>query len=102
MGVILPAARTACQQAGGLRWQAMDLLVEFLRHNSMMNGRLLDTCRQLNPEQLGATATGTYGTVGATLVHIADAQLGYASRLLEVERPQMLLADEFPGFDLLA
>src|SRR5438874_6644353 len=79
----------------------MDLLVEFFRHNSMMNQRLLDACRPLSSEQLGATATGTYGTIGATLVHIANAQEGYAARILGTERPERLEEDPFPGFDAL-
>src|SRR5439155_8903434 len=57
----------------------MDLPVEFFRHNAMMNQRLVEACRQLPPEQLGATATGTYGSIGATLVHIANSQVGYAA-----------------------
>jgi uncharacterized damage-inducible protein DinB len=80
----------------------MDLLVEFFRHNSMMNQRLLEACRQLRPEQLGATAIGTYGSIGATLVHIANSQHGYAARLLDIDRPQPLPEDAFPGFELLA
>jgi uncharacterized damage-inducible protein DinB len=80
----------------------MDLITEFLRHNTMMNDRLLAACRSLTPEQLSATAAGTYGTVGATLVHIANAQEGYAARLLEAERPGRLDEDPFPGFDALA
>ena len=80
----------------------MDLTVEFFRHNTMMNERLLEACRQLDASQLAATATGTYGTIGATLVHIANAQLGYASRLLNVDRPEPLAEDPFPGFQILA
>jgi len=80
----------------------MDVLVEFLRHNTTMNERLFAACRLLTPEQLGSTAVGTYGTVGATLVHIANAQEGYAARLLEASRPERLDEDPFPGFDALA
>lgn len=80
----------------------MDLLVEFFRHNSMMNQRLLEACRHLSPEQLGATATGTYGSISATLVHMANAQDGYAARLLGTERPERLDEDPFPGFEALA
>ncbi len=76
----------------------MDLLVEFFRHNAMMNRRLMEACRPLSSEQLGATATGTYGSIGATLVHIANAQEGYAARLLDTERPERLPEDPFPGF----
>jgi uncharacterized damage-inducible protein DinB len=79
----------------------MELLVEFFRHNTVMNRRLLDACRQLTPTQLGATATGTYGTIGATLVHVANAQEGYAARLLNAERPARLAEDPFPGFAAL-
>jgi uncharacterized damage-inducible protein DinB len=80
----------------------MDMLVEFFRHNAMMNERLIETCSQLSPEQIGATAVGTYGTIGATLVHIANAQEGYAARLLDVERPERLPEDPFPGFEAVA
>lgn len=80
----------------------MDLVVEFFRHNAMMNRRLIVTCRQLSPEQLGATATGTYGSIGATLVHIANAQVGYAARFLGTERPERLPEDPFPGLEALA
>src|SRR5438132_10417636 len=80
----------------------VDLLVEFFRHNAMMNGRLVEACLQLSPEQLGATATGTYGSIGATLVHIANSQEGYAARLLDTERPERLPEAPFPGFEALA
>src|SRR5436309_12418562 len=80
----------------------MDLVVEFLRHNSMMNRRLLDACRLLSTEQLAASTRGTYGGIGATLVHIANSQEGYAARLLGAERPEPLPEDPLPGFDALA
>ena len=80
----------------------MDLLVEFFRHNAMMNQRLIEACRQLSSEQLGATVTGTYGSIDATLVHIANAQVGYAARLLDTDRPERLPEDPFPGFEALA
>lgn len=79
----------------------MDVLTELFRHNTMMNRRLLEACRSLSPEQLDATATGTYGTIGATLVHIANAQVGYAARLLDIERPDSLAEEPFPGFAAL-
>jgi uncharacterized damage-inducible protein DinB len=81
---------------------AMDVVLEFFRHNTMMNHRLLEACQQLRPEQLATTATGTYGSIGATLVHIANAQVGYAARLLELDRPEPLPEDPFPGFGVLA
>ncbi len=80
----------------------MDLVVEFFRHNSMMNGRILDACRELTPEQLGTTVEGTYGNIGDTLVHIADSQVGYATRFLVADKPERLPQDPFPGFETLA
>ena len=68
----------------------------------MMNRRVVEACRKLTPEQLVATATGTYGSIGATLVHIANAQEGYAARFLGTERPERLPEDSFPGFEALA
>jgi uncharacterized damage-inducible protein DinB len=79
----------------------MDLLLEFFKHNTMMNERLLETCRGLSDEQLGATTDGTYGSVGATLVHVANSQESYASRLLDTERPERLPEDPFPGLDVV-
>src|SRR5437764_9512784 len=80
----------------------MDVLEEFFRHNTMMNERLLNACRPLSPAQFDARATGTYGTIGATLAHIANAQTTYAARLLDTERPESLPEDPFPGFDAVA
>lgn len=79
----------------------MDALVEFFRHNTMMNERLVEACRGLSPEQLAATAEGTYGSLGATLVHVADSQLNYTARLLDTDRPEGIPHDPFPGFEVL-
>jgi uncharacterized damage-inducible protein DinB len=79
----------------------MDVLVELFRHNTMMNRRLVEACRKLPPEQLDATAAGTYGSIGATLAHIANAQEAYAARLLDTERPERLEEEPFPGFEAL-
>ena len=81
---------------------AMDLTLDFFRHNSMMNGRLVEACRQLPAGQLGASTPGTYGSIGATLVHIANAQEGYAARFLRTPRPGPLPEDPFPGFEAVA
>lgn len=79
----------------------MNLLSDFFAHNTMMNQRLVAACRQLAPDQLDTTAVGTYGSIGATLVHIANAQVSYAARLLDVERSELLTEHPFPGFDAL-
>lgn len=79
----------------------MDMLVELLKHNTMMNDRLLEVCRSLSGDQLATTVEGTYGTIGATLVHVAGGQNSYAARFFGTERPERLPEDPFPGFDRL-
>lgn len=76
----------------------MDVLVELLKHNTMMNGRLLDACESLTPEHLATSLEGTYGSIGATLVHIVQGQDSYAHRMFREERPPRLEEDPFPGF----
>jgi uncharacterized damage-inducible protein DinB len=80
----------------------MDPLLDFFRHNSMMNRLLIETCEKLSPEQLATITAGTYGSIAATLVHIANAQAGYAARLLDRERPERLPEDPFPGMAAVA
>lgn len=79
----------------------MNLNVELLKHNTMMNDRLLEVCRGLTDEQLESTVEGTYGTIGATLVHVAGGQQSYAARFFGGERPERLTEIPFPGFDAL-
>lgn len=79
----------------------MNLLVEFLKQNTMMNDRLVDACAGLTAEQLDATVDGTYGTIGATLVHIANGQVTYTSRFFGEERPPRLADAPFPGMEAL-
>jgi hypothetical protein len=38
-------------------------LAEPLRHNLWATLRLLETCRELTPEQLAATVPGTFGNI---------------------------------------
>ena len=60
--------------------RSMDLLAEFMKHNTMMNRRLVDVCASLPDDTLRATLWGTYGSIGATLVHIANGQDSYVAR----------------------
>ncbi len=80
----------------------MALLDDFFRHNTMMNTRVLEACSELAPEQLDATVEGTYGSIGATLVHIANGQEGYTARFFGGERRKPLPEVPFPGFDVVA
>jgi uncharacterized damage-inducible protein DinB len=52
-------------------------LVEFIRYNTWANLRLLEACETLSPEQLAASAPGTYGTIARTLEHLVDSEAFY-------------------------
>ena len=79
----------------------MSTLVEFLKHNTMMNSRLLDACEALPSESLATSLDGTYGSIAATLVHVVQGQDSYAYRFFDRERPERLAENPFPGFALL-
>lgn len=51
------------------------------RHNLWANTNLFEQCAQLSEEQLNATVIGTYGSIFATLEHIANAERSYWHRL---------------------
>ena len=55
--------------------------VEFIRYNTWANLRLLEACEALSPEQLAASAPGTYGTIARTLEHLVDAEAFYYTLL---------------------
>jgi uncharacterized damage-inducible protein DinB len=58
-----------------------DDLLDPLRHNAWATRQLLEYCRRLDPEQLRATAEGTYGSILATLQHIVGSEGRYRTRL---------------------
>ena len=79
-------------------WWAQ-LLRRFFGHHLWATQRLLETCRDLSPEQLAFSAPGTYGSLAATLDHLLSADRSYLSRLrggqrlpaLEAGGPEPLL-----------
>ena len=77
-------------------------LPDFFKYNLWANLRLLDACEHLSDAQLDATATGTFGSVRETLMHLFAAEEGYARALSETS-PTPLLKEftTFPGLDLL-
>ena len=78
------------------------ILVTFFKHNAWANRRLLDTCAGLSDMQFDASATGTYGRLGDTLVHLVAAQERYIV-LLAGEQPAVHVHESlgFPGIDKL-
>ena len=77
------------------------VLTTLFQHNTWANLKLLDFCEALNEEQLDTSATGTYGSVRDTLLHIVGAEVSYVHRVngkLPAEPPSR---DRFPGFAVL-
>ena len=46
-------------------------------HKTWATLKLIDFCQTLPPEDLDASAAGTYGSVRETLVHLANSETGY-------------------------
>jgi uncharacterized damage-inducible protein DinB len=59
------------------------ILRAIIDHHVWANETLFAFCETLTPEQLAMTAPGTLGTVHRTLVHIAEAEQIYLSRIPE-------------------
>ncbi len=61
--------------------QAEGTLVELVRYNNWANAQVLAACLELTPEQLAASAPGTYGSIHATLGHLVAAEADYVGRM---------------------
>jgi uncharacterized damage-inducible protein DinB len=53
------------------------LLADAFAHHVWATLRLIDTCLTLTPEQLGATAPGTFGPILDTMRHLVGADASY-------------------------
>lgn len=56
-------------------------LTTLYRHHQWANLKLLEQCGQLNPDQLDATISGSYGSIRDTLHHIITAEQAYLYRI---------------------
>jgi uncharacterized damage-inducible protein DinB len=70
------------------------------RYHKWANLRLLGDCATLTHEQLELTATGTYGTVAATFMHMLAAEQRYLARLGQGQ-PRFNEKSDFPGIAAL-
>lgn len=61
-------------------------MLDPFRHNAWATRELLAICGKLSPEQLDATASGTYGSVARTLHHLISSEDYYRSLLTGTER----------------
>jgi len=64
-----PSPRRPRLTAAVRDWWAA-LLQRCIGHHLWATERLLEHCRALSPEQLALSASGTYGSIGATLDHL--------------------------------
>ena len=77
-------------------------LTELFRHNRWANEQLLEACRNLSEAQRAATAVGTYGELGYTLVHIVRGESFYLKVLTGWEPPvRWEIPGPWPGMDTL-
>jgi uncharacterized damage-inducible protein DinB len=60
---------------------ARSLLDDAFAHHVWATRRVIDACEPLAPEQLEATAPGTYGSIIGTLRHLVGADSSYLFRL---------------------
>jgi uncharacterized damage-inducible protein DinB len=75
--------------------------IEAFRYHRWANLHLLEVCERLAPEQLELTSPGTYGTIKATLMHMAGGEQRYVSRLAGGE-PSISERNDFPGVERLS
>ncbi len=68
------------------------ILRSIIDHHTWANDVLYGFCETLTPEQLALTGSGTFGPVHDTLVHLADAEIVYLSRI-----PESGITLEFEG-----
>jgi uncharacterized damage-inducible protein DinB len=58
-------------------------------HHTWATFRVMDACAPLGPEQLEATAPGTYGSIIDTLRHLVGADVAYLWVMTDGRRPQI-------------
>ena len=75
-----------------------EIFLDLYKHHLWANLSLLDACEQLPDEELDAGATGTYGAIRDTLVHLFAAEGRYlASMTGSGGAPDALKEGTFPG-----
>ncbi len=76
-------------------------LVDLFKHNLWANLRIVEACAALSAEDLEATCEGTYGALGATLVHMLASEGRYVREYTKVEPDLPLAEGDKPDFDVL-
>jgi uncharacterized damage-inducible protein DinB len=74
-------------------------LIELIRYNNWANAQVLLACLKLTPNQLTATATGTYGNIRDTLEHIIRSEAAYIGRMTGVRPQPSFKWEDHPNLD---
>jgi uncharacterized damage-inducible protein DinB len=75
-----------------------EVFIDLYKHHLWANLALLDVCENLSDEALEASASGTYGTVRDTLVHLLAAEGRYLAAMTGTgEAPDALKEGMFRG-----
>ena len=75
-----------------------EIFLDLYKHHLWANLSLLDACEQLPDEGLDAGATGTYGAIRDTLLHLFAAEGRYLAAMTgSGESPDALKEGTFPG-----
>lgn len=75
------------------------ILTEIFNHHLWANLGMIDACANLTDAQLEAAATGTYGAIGPTLLHLASAESRFVAAVTSDHTGLTVNEREpFPGF----
>lgn len=75
------------------------ILAEIFNHHLWANLGMIDACATLEAAQLETAAIGTYGAIGATLVHVASAESRFIAAVTSDSTGVTVSEREpFPGF----
>ena len=77
------------------------VLTALFQHNTWANLKLLEFCAALSEEQLDTAATGTYGSIRATLHHLVGGEVSYVHRVTGKLPNTPSFRDRFPGWAVL-
>ncbi len=76
-------------------------LVDLFKHNLWANLRIIEACASLTAEDLDAACEGTYGAIGATLVHMLASEGRYVHAFTKVPGDLPLKEGDPADFDVL-
>lgn len=82
------------------RRRMTSVITHLFRHNRWANLAMFEACRDLGDGELDTSVDGTYGSLRATLLHLARSEAGYTHRLTGA--PRLIARDaQYPGLETL-